>query len=146
MSKPMITIRPALADDDTIIRAMIKREQLDPTGIKWQNFLIAEIDNEIAGIGQIKPHRDCEELGSLITNPEFRGQGVANTLIKALEARAGRPLYLKCLAKMEPYYEKFGYQTISWQEAPLFFKLIGFVMSIAGLFGVEGRIMRKDAD
>ncbi|MGB7338645.1 MAG: GNAT family N-acetyltransferase [Phototrophicaceae bacterium] len=145
MSKLSIIIRPATQDDETIIKAMIKREHLDPIGLDWENFLIAEVDNHIAGIGQIKPHIGCEELGSLVTNPEFQGQGVGRTMISALEARAGRPLYLKCLAKMEPYYEKFGYQTIPWWQAPSIFKLIGLMMMTARLFGVEGRIMRKDA-
>lgn len=139
-----ITIREATESDAETIKAMVHREHLNPLSLKWQNFLIAEVDDAIAGIGQIKPYGDCEELASIITNPDYRGQGVARRLIAQLEDSAGRPLYLKCAAPMESYYKQFGYETITWREAPLSFKGFGLLMQILSLVGIQGRIMRKD--
>ncbi len=139
-------LRPATADDAPIIRQMIREAQLDPSTLKWQNFLVvAQADNgQMVGIGQIKRYRDCEELGSLVVLPEFRGQGVAAALIAALEARAGRPLYLLCGSHMQPYYERFGYHVIRWREAPGTLRLkLSFALPFR-LFGIRVLVMRKD--
>ncbi|MCA9914875.1 MAG: GNAT family N-acetyltransferase [Anaerolineae bacterium] len=140
---PPIEIRPATAADDTTIKQMIREAQLDPTSLKWQNFLIAEVDGKIAGIGQVKPYPGCEELGSLVTVREMRGKGVGGAIIAALEARAGRPLYLLCVDKMEPYYQRFGYQTISWWDAPWPLKTkLSFTLPFR-LFGIRVLVMQK---
>lgn len=138
-----ITIRPAQASDEATIKAMIRREKLDPTSLDWRNFLIAEHNGQMAGIGQVKRYWGCNELGSLVTEPEYRGQGIAGQLITALEAQAGLPLYLLCVSKLESFYQQFGYQTISWWDAPTVLRL-----KLAGaftfrLFGIRVLVMRK---
>lgn len=143
MAQLSIYIREATAEDDATIKMMIRRARLDPTSLKWQNFLIAEHEGNIVGIGQIKPYPGCEELGSLVTKRDYRGQGVGEQMIVALEARAGRPLYLLCAAKMETYYVRFGYETISWWEAPAFLKLKLSPTLILRLFGIRVLAMRK---
>ncbi|MEO1290810.1 MAG: GNAT family N-acetyltransferase [Chloroflexota bacterium] len=139
-----ITIRPATEKDTETIKTMVNRERLNPLSLDWTHFLIAEIDGNIAGIGQIKPHKDCEELASLVTNPDYRGRGVASKMIAELEQRAERPLYLRCADKMQPYYKKFGYQVVTWREAPQSLKLFGVLMRLLSIFGIRGLIMRKD--
>ncbi len=121
----MINIRPATAEDDAAIKHMIRDEQLDPTTLKWQNFLVAvddAADGQIVGIGQIKVLRGAHELGSLVVLKEYRGRGIAADLIRALQARAPRPLYLLCETKMRDYYAKFGFQPLSFWGAPLIMK------------------------
>lgn len=113
-----LNIRPATKQDDATIKQMVSKEHLDPTSVKWQHFLVAERDGKIVGIGQVKEYPGCQELGSLVVLPEYRGRGIAGELIKALEARAGRPLYLTCRDRMQHYYERFGYQRIPILKAP----------------------------
>jgi len=144
MAQLSIYIREATAEDDSTIKTMIRRARLDPTSLKWQNFLIAEHEGDIVGIGQIKPYPGCEELGSLVTKRDYRGQGVGEQMIVALEARAGRPLYLLCAAKMESYYQRFGYEAISWWNAPAFLKLKLSPTLILRLFGIRVLVMRKN--
>ncbi len=118
----MISIRPALASDEAVIIQMIHAEQLDPTSLNWRNFLMAvdeAADNQIVGIGQIKILRGAYELGSLVVVEGYRGRGIAGNLIRALQARAPRPLYLLCETKMCSYYAKFGLRRISFWHAPL---------------------------
>ena len=70
-------IREATAADAPTIKRMIREAQLDPTSLKWKNFLIAEVDGDIAGIGQVKPLLGCRELGSLVVAKAHRKQGIA---------------------------------------------------------------------
>jgi amino-acid N-acetyltransferase len=140
-------IRPATAADQPTIRQMVVREKLDPTTLKWQNFLVAEIEGDppvIVGIGQIKPYPGAPELGSLVVLREYRGQGIAADLIAALEARAPRPLYLLCQNKMQSYYGRFGYRRISFAEAPRPIKLKLLPTFAFRLFGVQVIAMCKD--
>ncbi len=139
-----IEIRPATAEDDATIKQMIREARLDPTSLKWQHFLIAEYEGRVVGIGQVKPYPGCEELGSLVTVREMRGKGVGRAMIAALEERAGRPLYLLCMDKMEPYYERFGYETISWWQAPSFLKIKLSPTLPLRVFGIRVLVMRKE--
>ena len=141
----MVRIRAATAQDEATIKAMIRQEHLDPTSLHWEHFLVAEADGIIVSIGQVKSYPGCQELGSLVTLPAYRGQGIAAELIRALEARAGRPLYLFCRDQMENYYQRFGYQTISWGQAPAFLKLKMLIPLSFRLFGIRIIIMRKSA-
>jgi N-acetylglutamate synthase-like GNAT family acetyltransferase len=137
----MVYIRVATEQDNTIIRKMVRNAQLDPTSLKWQHFLIAEVDGKIVGIGQVRKHPDCEELGSLLVLKEYRRQGIAAQLIEQLEARAGRPLYLDCRSRMIPYYERFGYKAIPYLEAPLTLKIKLFLPMI---LRIRVAVMRKN--
>jgi N-acetylglutamate synthase-like GNAT family acetyltransferase len=138
-----IFIRPAQQSDEANIKAMIRREQLDPTSLKWSNFLVAECNGEIVGIGQIKRYPGCNELGSLVTLPEYRNKGIASRLIAELEAQAGFPLYLLCASGLESYYQRFGYQRISWWDAPRFLKLKVAPTILFRLFGIRILVMKK---
>lgn len=140
-----VIIREAHADDEAVIKQMIRAAQLDPTSLKWKNFLVAEADNKIVSIGQLKPYPGCQELGSLVTLREYRGRGIAASIIASLEEKADFPLYLLCLEKMVPYYQRFGYQVIRWWEAPYFLKLKTSPTIPLRLFGLRVSIMRKDA-
>lgn len=140
-----LQIRPATANDEATIKAMIRQERLDPTSLKWENFFVAEQDSKIVAIGQIKQYPGCQELGSLVTLPAYRGQGIAGQLIAALEEKAEWPLYLLCLAKMEPFYQRFGYEAISWWQAPAMLKLKLTPTLLVAPFGIRVRVMRKAA-
>jgi amino-acid N-acetyltransferase len=139
----MVYIRAARADDAAIIKKMVWDEQLDPTALKWQHFLVAEADGKIVGIGQIRRHADCNELGSLVVLKTYRGQGIAAQLIAALEARAGLPLYLDCRDKLIPYYERLGFKSIRYGDAPRTLRLKLLFTLLFRVFGVKVGVMRK---
>lgn len=139
----MYKIRPATEADSPTIKQMVRKERLDPTTLNWQNFLVAEQDAQLIGIGQIKPYVDCQELGSLVVLAAYRNQGIAGALIETLEAKAQRPLYLVCERKMQPYYERFGYQKIGWRDTPGTLRKKLLVTYLWRLFGIEVLAMRK---
>lgn len=142
----MATIRPPTEVQFEAARRILKDARLDPTTpLRIEHTLIAEVDGEVVGVGQIKRHRDCQELGSLVVLPEYRRQGIAGELIEALEARAERPLYLTCLKQKEAYYARFGYRRIGFGEMPGHFQLRIPLFLLAQALGLGPRVMVKDA-
>jgi N-acetylglutamate synthase-like GNAT family acetyltransferase len=118
-------IRPARADEEAAIKALIRAEHLDPFNVHWQNFLVAE-DAEtgrLIGIGQVKPFPSGRELGSLVVVPDRRQSGVGGALIDALIAREKGPLVLFCRDFRGPYYARFGFHPVGLRELPGNFKL-----------------------
>ncbi len=115
-------IRPARVEEAAAIRSMIRAERLDPFNVHWENFLVAEANGHIIGIGQVKPYPGARELGSLVVTADQRQTGVGGAIIKALIARertrSAEPLYLFCLAFREPYYAKFGFRRVTGRELP----------------------------
>ncbi|MBL8046163.1 MAG: hypothetical protein JNL09_06465, partial [Anaerolineales bacterium] len=53
-----IFYRPATAADMPAIRAIIREAEINPLGLKWQNFLVAEEADAVVATGQIKAHGD----------------------------------------------------------------------------------------
>ncbi len=141
----MVTIRPPTPTEFEIARRILRDARLDPTPpLYYEHTLIALADDKVVGVGQIKHHADCQELGSLVVLPAYRAQGIAAQLIAALEAQAERPLYLLCVDSMRDYYVRFGYRVIGVWEAPMRLRLKLIPAQIARLFGMHTWVMRKD--
>ncbi len=130
-------IRPARETDAAQIRDLIHLVGINPTGLDWKRFVVAVDDrDEIIGCGQLKPHgQDVLELASIAVYPEHQGKGVARLIIEHLLNDSPRPLYLMCQSSLGPFYEKFGFQGISYEEMPRYFqrisKLAGLVTTLA---------------
>ena len=139
----MVKIRPAGEEDRRVIRKMVFAENLDPTSLKWQNFLVAELVGSIVGIGQVRKHRGCRELGSLVVLKEYRERGIAGRLMAELEKAAGYPIFLFCEAKMEGYYTGHGYEVISWRDVPTALRLKLLPTFLFRIFGIRVLVMRK---
>ena len=62
-----IAVRPATADDQHEIVALVRSDRLKPTGLSWSNFVVALDSTGLVGAAQIRKHRDGSlELGSLV--------------------------------------------------------------------------------
>ena len=62
----MLHIRRAAADEYAAIRRMLIDAHLDPTShLHFEHVLVADVDGEVVGVGQIKHHAGCQELGSV---------------------------------------------------------------------------------
>ncbi len=133
------SLRQANPHDAETIRQIISRVHINPIGLNWLRFILA-IDHEgsIIGCGQLKPHKDGSlELASIAVLPEWRGKGVARTIIEyLLEQHPGR-LYLTCRAELGPLYHKFGFQVVDITEMPPYFKRVS---RLANLFSRLGRL------
>lgn len=133
----MTIIRPARETDAAQIRDLIHLVGINPMGLDWQRFVVAVNDrDEMIGCGQLKPHgKGILELASIAVYPEHQGKGVARLIIEHLLGDSSRPLYLMCQSSLGPFYEKFGFQAIDYEEMPRYFqrmsKLAGLAMSLA---------------
>lgn len=131
-------LRPAAEEDIPTIRWLVKIGEINPTGLRWQRFVMAEeIGGKVIGCGQVKPHRDgSQELASLVVHPEWRGRGVARAIIEHLINTHPGDLYLMCRAKLGPLYEKFNFDSLELEEMPPYFKrilrLLGFLDRLGG--------------
>jgi len=145
-----MTIRPAAEADQALIRQMVVNEAgLDPTSLGWSHFVIAEMDGQVVGLGQIRPYPGCPELGSIFTRPEYQGRGIAAAVIRRLvdDWPLPGPIYLECEGHNVTYYHRFGFKEIPWQQAPMPLRLkAGVGAFIARIFGFKMAVMRLDRD
>ncbi len=131
------TLRPARETEAGTIKDLIHAVGINPMGLDWKRFLVAvDSQGQIIATGQIKPHgRDIHELASIAVVPEHRGSGLARAIIEHLLQNSPRPLYLTCVSSLGTLYEKFGFQSIEYEEMPRYFqrlsKLAGLVFLLA---------------
>lgn len=109
-----IALRPARQDERWLIVRRVLRERLDPTKLQWQRFVLAEdADGAILGFAQMKDWGEgVREFGSLVVEPESRGQGIGGALIAHFVAEFPRPVYLFCGGHNVAYYLRFGFRRI----------------------------------
>lgn len=133
----MIRIRPARETEAAQIRDLIYLVGINPMGLDWKRFVVAVNDgDEMIGCGQLKPHgQEVLELASIAVYPEHQGKGVARAIIEHLLKESPRPLYLMCQSSLGPFYEKFSFRAIPYEEMPRYFqrmsKLAGLVTTLA---------------
>jgi N-acetylglutamate synthase-like GNAT family acetyltransferase len=131
------SLRPARETDSAQIKDLIHLVGINPMDLNWKHFIVAVNDqDEMIGCSQLKPHgRDILELASLAVYPEHRGKGVGRAMIEHLLKHSPRPLYLMCESSLGPFYQKFGFQGISYEGMPRYFqrisKLAGLVTTLA---------------
>ena len=134
------SIRPAFEAESTQIKDLINLVGINPTGLDWKRFIVAvNSGGQVIACGQIKPHGgDIRELASIAVNPEYRGLGVARTVIEILLCENPKPLYLMCVSHNGPMYEKFGFQVIAEKQMPRYFARIKKLFNLADVFRKSG--------
>ena len=111
-----ISIRLARVEDTPAIKRMVRGAGLDPTWLRWENFLVAEKNGYVVGIGQVKPYRGGRELGSLVVLKAYRRQGIGAAIIRALIEREPGALFLLCRDRLESYYARFGFRRVGLHD------------------------------
>jgi GNAT superfamily N-acetyltransferase len=114
MATTELRIRPAKKEDQKFIREIIRRARLNPLGVHWQTFVIAQKPNgDFLGCAQIKDHRDgSSELASLYVDPAHRGRGIAAAIIRYFLSQAQSDLWLTCRSGLVLLYQSFGFVEI----------------------------------
>jgi N-acetylglutamate synthase-like GNAT family acetyltransferase len=143
------SLRPATAADDRTIHQIISQVHINPMGLDWRHFILAEDhDGHIIGCGQLKPHYDGSiELASIAVLPGWRGKGVARNIIENLLVQHPGRLYLTCRSELGPLYQKFGFQVVDRAEMPPFFKRLSWIVHFINKLTrrpVVLLVMRKD--
>ena len=116
---PDIFLRAATAADQPAIRRMIRAAGLNPMSLDWPRFVVAQLDGEVVGIGQVKILGDgTRELASLAVLPPYQGTGVGAAIVWTMISRTPGPLYLRCADHNERYYRRFGFVTLEPEQMP----------------------------
>ncbi len=139
-------IRPATRADQATIREMIRKAGINPMSLNWPNFLVAEEDGAVVGVGQVKVHGDgSRELASMAVIPARQGEGIGSGIVNALIAgQGGRVLHLTCRRETQGYYERFGFRRLDRADYPPYFaRLLPVVNAIARLARTEIVVMRR---
>ncbi|MDH3944061.1 MAG: GNAT family N-acetyltransferase [Anaerolineae bacterium] len=136
-------LRPATVEDVGVIRVLIVQARINPTGLDWRRFVVAEDgDGNVIGCGQVKPHRDgSHELASIVVEEAWRGQGVARAMIEHLLAGHTGTLYLMCRSSLGPLYEKFGFSNIEADEMPKYFRRVSQLAGLADMLRKDGETL-----
>ena len=128
------TLRAARETDAAAIKQLIRTVGINPMDLDWRRFTVAvDAQDQVLATGQIKPHQKgaIQELASIAVLEEHRGQGLARAIIEQLLEDSPRPLYLTCRSRLQPFYQKFGFQSLSYPEMPRFYQRLS---KLAGIF------------
>jgi N-acetylglutamate synthase-like GNAT family acetyltransferase len=144
------TIRPARETDAAAIKYLVRSVGINPMDLDWKRFIVAVDEQDLViAIGQIKPHHKGEllELASIAVVEQRRGEGLARAIIEHLLKESPRPVYLTCRSRLQPFYQKFGFQALSYAEMPRFYqrlsKLAGVFISITRQDEADGLSVMK---
>lgn len=114
-----IFLRRATAADQSQIMALIHTVGINPMGIQWARFIVADEDGRIVGTGQVKPHGDgSREVASIAVAPDRQGMGIGSAIVATLVAIEAAPLYLCCADHNEGYYRQFGFHALAPADMP----------------------------
>ena len=127
-------IRPARESESRVIKDLIHLVGINPMDLDWKRFVVAVNDrDEMIGCGQLKPHgREILELASIAVKPEHQKKGIGRMIVEHLLKASPRPLYLTCRSRLEPFYEKFGFRAISYDEMPRYYQRISKLVVMIG--------------
>ena len=142
-----LTLRDATFEDQPTIRQIVRAANINPTGLDWPRFTVAENDGAIVGVGQLKPHRDgTRELASIAVIPHRRGQGIGTAVIEELLRREMGTVHLTCRSQLQGYYERFGFRRLETRDYPPYFaRRMPMINAFLRPFGIRIIVMRRDA-
>ena len=137
----MITLRSATIADQSRIRELVKEGNINPLGLKWQRFVLAQNEaGQVIGCGQLKPHgKHAIELASIAVTHTYRKRGIARQIIEHLMTQHPPPLWLMCDARLVPFYNQFGFERVSNpRQMPPYFRRIARLVNFFGRFATLG--------
>jgi N-acetylglutamate synthase-like GNAT family acetyltransferase len=114
-----VEIRPARERDQPAITAMIRRAGLNPAGLQWAHFTVAEQAGRIVGVVQVRVHPDgARELASLAVASEFRGNGVATRLVDAVLRDETTEVYTLIDRRFVDHFQRWGFERVEVAQLP----------------------------
>jgi N-acetylglutamate synthase-like GNAT family acetyltransferase len=144
------TLRAARETDAAAIKHLIRTVGINPMDLDWRRFTVAvDAQGRVIATGQIKPHQKGAilELASIAVAEQVRGQGLARAIIEHLLKDSPRPMYLTCRSHLQPFYQKFGFRSLSYDEMPRFYqrlsKLAGIFITITSQDPADGLSVMK---
>lgn len=128
-------IRPAKAEEEPAIVALVRGAHLNPFDLDYRRFLVAVDTSGVIGCIQTRHHNRRRELASLVVRDDKRRRGTGSALVRALIKREQQPLYLYCRSSLVPYYRRFGFRLRHWRATPpaSIFRIIALSSKLIGV-------------
>lgn len=104
-----IKLRCANKEDIKIISTLIKNYHLDDNNLNSNDFIIAEINNEIVGFGRIRDYEEFIELASVGVIEKYRNCGIGKLLIESLLSKNNVD-EIWITTKISEFFRKFGFK------------------------------------
>ncbi len=103
-----ISIRLSQELDIEKIKPYIEKFGLDGENIESSKFLIAEVNQELAGFGRFKVYGDIYEIATLGVLENFRGKGIGKKIIqKLIEKISAEKIWITTI--IPQYFKQFGF-------------------------------------
>lgn len=122
-----MTVRPAVAADMPVIRALIReypKRLVQKDLPRTPSFFVAELDGRVVGCCALQIYsRRLGEVRSLAIHPEFRGMGIGRKLVAACQIRARERGVKQLIAVTSEvmFFECCGFRTFFGERIALFF-------------------------
>jgi N-acetylglutamate synthase-like GNAT family acetyltransferase len=114
-----IDIRKADQGDQAAITTIVRRAHLNPRGLAWRGFVVAERNGSIVGVAQVRVHRDgTHELASLVVRPSLQGRGIASRMIAALLADDRGEMYTLIDRRFADHFRQWGFLPVDSGRLP----------------------------
>lgn len=108
---PLISLRPATADDMSFIKEHIEKFFLDNEDLDYRQFVVAVEEGKIVGFGRIRPHRSVYELGGIGVVEDRRNRGIGKMIVRHLiKIFPVDDVYLT--TDIPQYFERFGFTKV----------------------------------
>jgi N-acetylglutamate synthase-like GNAT family acetyltransferase len=114
-----ISVRRATAEDQSVISRLVRAARLNPAGLAWPGFVVAEQDGRLVGAAQLRRHPDdALELASLVVEPYARGAGVATSMVDALLERETGIVYTIIDRRFARHFTRWGFAAAAPADLP----------------------------
>jgi amino-acid N-acetyltransferase len=120
----MTTLRPAVAEDQAAVRALLASAELPVEGLEDffpEGYAVAEVEGRIIGATGIETHGDDGLLRSAVVAPEWRGRGIGGLLagerLSWAHRRGLRAVYL-LTTTAAGYFPRLGFDPVAREDVP----------------------------
>jgi N-acetylglutamate synthase-like GNAT family acetyltransferase len=112
-------IRRATVGDQAAISRLVRQARLNPRGLDWRRFVIAEAGGAPVGAAQVRRHPDgCRELASLVVLSEHRDRGVAARMIDALLTDEPGPVFTLVDRRYAQHFARWDFHPVDPADLP----------------------------
>ena len=103
----MLNVRLAQQKDQSAIIKLLKELNLYYTGLKFNDFWLAEENHQIVACLQLEQHENFLFLGSMGVKQNRQKQGIGKALIAASTKQANKDIYLYTI--IPNYFSQYGF-------------------------------------
>ena len=107
----MLSIRKAKEEDKQVIYKILEEVDEQTSQMDYNDFLVAEKDNEIIGAVKLRGFDGLYFLSSLSVKPNFQKKGIAREIMEHILKGMNKDIYIYTV--LPEFFRKFGFKEVS---------------------------------